>query len=511
VKSRGRAAVALIATLLGTLVALLAPSTAGAANRIYWTDQDGDKVSSAKLDGSGDGQNLDTTGAVAPSNPSGVAIDAARGRIYWADGNPDPDGEISFANLSGGGGGGLNTGSATVDNPWGLAIDPAGGRIYWANHVGFPDGAISYANLDGSGGGDVDTSGSASLVHNPAGVAIDPAANRIYWANFGDNHISYANLNDTGGSDDLDLTDASPPSGPSGLAIDKAAGRIYWTNFFGSLISSAKLAPGGDGDDLDTTAAPPVAAFGAAIDPAAGRIYWPNLGPDTLAFADLDDQGGGGTLGTMGVTPSNPVWPAILKSPVAASAPQVGGGSEVGDTLSCTQGTWAPDLVGAHLSRAPRSFARQWTRNGTNIAGATSATFTANQPGAYRCKVTATNFAGPSSQTSAAKQVSEPQPPSPPSNEFTIGKAKNNKKKGTAKLPVTIPGGGEIGLSGAKVKPASVTAEASGEFTLPVKPKGKAKKKLKKKGKARVAVDVTFTPTGGDPNTQSDSLKLKKR
>jgi hypothetical protein len=44
-----------------------------------------------------------------------------------------------------------------------------------------------------------------------------------------------------------------------------------------------------------------------------------------------------------------------------------------------------------------------------------------------------------------------------------------------------------------------------------VKTRGKAKKKLNRKGKAKVRANVTFTPTGGDPNTESKKIKLVKR
>jgi hypothetical protein len=48
------------------------------------------------------------------------------------------------------------TGVATVNTPTGVAVDPALGRIYWAN---FLANKLSFANLNGSGGGDLTTSG----------------------------------------------------------------------------------------------------------------------------------------------------------------------------------------------------------------------------------------------------------------------------------------------------------------------------------------------------------------
>jgi hypothetical protein len=97
-------------------------------------------------------------------------------------------------------------------------------------------------------------------------------------------------------------------------------------------------------------------------------------------------------------------------------------------------------------------------------------------------------------------------------NAFSFGKVKRNKEKGTAKLPVNVPGPGELDLAKTKkVKPAGTRVPAEGEVKLAIKPKGKAKKKLNKKGKARVRAEVTLTPDGGEPNTEDKKIKLVKR
>jgi len=89
---------------------------------------------------------------------------------------------------------------------------------------------------------------------------------------------------------------------------------------------------------------------------------------------------------------------------------------------------------------------------------------------------------------------------------------KRNKRKGTAKLTVSVPGPGDIELAqGKTVKGDEARADDAGEATLTVKAKGKAKKKLSSKGKAKVAADVTYTPDGGQPNTQTASVKLSKK
>lgn len=76
--------------------------------------------------------------------------------------------------------------------------------------------------------------------------------------------------------------------------------------------------------------------------------------------------------------------------------------------LSCSQGSWAPDLLGSFLYRAPAGFAFQWSRDGVGLPGASASTLTADEPGSYRCTVTASNFAGSTSQTSAAHMVALP-------------------------------------------------------------------------------------------------------
>ena len=52
------------------------------------------------------------------------------------------------------------------------------------------------------------------------------------------------------------------------------------------------------------------------------------------------------------------------------------------------------------------------------------------------------------------------------------------------------------------------TVTAPGAVELLIKARGKKKRKLNETGK--VKPNVTFTPTGGDPSTQSRKLKLKK-
>lgn len=78
-----------------------------------------------------------------------------------------------------------------------------------------------------------------------------------------------------------------------------------------------------------------------------------------------------------GAYPTNTVAPAITGTPT------------VGQNLTCSTGTWT--------GTATITYARQWMRDGVDIAGATSATYAlvgADQTRTITCEVTATNSLG---------------------------------------------------------------------------------------------------------------------
>jgi hypothetical protein len=107
-------------------------------------------------------------------------------------------------------------------------------------------------------------------------------------------------------------------------------------------------------------------------------------------------------------------------------------------------------------------------------------------------------------------------PPARPSNAFTLAGLTRNKKKGTASLKVNVPNPGELIGSGNGAKVAAAGARISkavtaGTAQLLIKAEGKKKRKLNETGKVKLNVAVTYTPSGGDPSTQSVKVKLKKK
>ncbi len=482
------------------------PAAAGAAERIYWSDYDAGKISWANVDGSGGGV-LPTLGATM-NGPMGMTLDPAAGRVYWANWGPsdDPGHTIAYANLDGSGGGTLPIPQSIVDGPHGLAIDPAAGRIYWPN---FNGDSIGWYDLDGSGSGLLNT-GSAATVSGPRGVAIDPSAGRIYWANHGADEmgttISYAALDGSGRGGDL-ITSGPPMTieGPEGVAIDPVTRRIYWGNYsVADSIAYASLS-GGPPHQLNTTGATTSLPHGVALDPVSRRIYWPNFNNanNPISWAALNG-GGGRDLATPGASRQRPVLPALLDAPKPFGAPVITdptGGK--GTSLHCGRGAWAPDALSSLLYRAPRSFSYRWDRDGAEIPGASADTIEVDAGGSYRCDVSARNAAGSASQASAVYEI--------PSNAFKLAKLKRNKRKGTAKLTVKIPGPGKLKLARSKKLRGDRERDKGGRAKLAVKPRGSAAKKLERRGRAKVKLTVTYTPDGGPMNAKAKRIKLIQR
>lgn len=88
--------------------------------------------------------------------------------------------------------------------------------------------------------------------------------------------------------------------------------------------------------------------------------------------------------------------PGNAAAPVNISAPVISGSGLIGQVLTSTTGTWSG-------SPSP-TFTYQWRRGGTNIAGATSSTYTpvfpADNGASITCLVTATNTSGSASTSS---------------------------------------------------------------------------------------------------------------
>jgi hypothetical protein len=124
-------------------------------------------------------------------------------------------------------------------------------------------------------------------------------------------------------------------------------------------------------------------------------------------------------------------------------------------------------------------------------------------PGVYDVTITAKTPQGGTATQVAKLEVTKPK--------LKLGKVKLNKRNGTAKLSVGVPGAGTLTASGKGVVKAQRKATGPTTLKLTIKSKGKAKKKLAKTGKAKVKVKLVFQPENGAPVTKTKSIVLKKK
>ena len=98
-----------------------------------------------------------------------------------------------------------------------------------------------------------------------------------------------------------------------------------------------------------------------------------------------------------------------------------------------------------------------------------------------------------------------------PSNSFTITAIRRHPRNGTATLTAAVSNPGIVTLGGQGLRGKHVTIAVARSVSLKVVTAGKRKRRLYRKGTLRVPVTVTFYPTGGDPSSQTFSIKLSKR
>ena len=378
----------------------------------------------------------------------------AEAYVYWTD---RENGLIGRANLDGTG---VDHSFITgTGNPHEAAVNST--HVYWVN--GQPAGyTIGRANLDGTEANprfiaDVD-------VDFGSGVAID--GRHVYWVSkFYDGFpepasgaIGRANLDGTG-VDESFITGLDFPAGA--LAVD--ASHLYWTSYASyahsdvnppspSRIGRANL--NGTGVDEDFISAPEVGAV--AVDDA--HVWW------TVAPALRSDESGAIWRANLDGTGAKSVIPGVL-------------GVIGTDIFPC----------GLALDRT-----HVYWRSGFEIGRARLDGDRANH-----------EFIGTPIGSCGVAVDGLP---------FSFGKLKRNRKRGTAKLTVNVPGPGELELAKTrKVKRAKERAKAQGKVKLRVKPRAKATKSLERRGKAKVKAKVTFVPDEGEGGTQTKRLKLIKR
>jgi hypothetical protein len=367
-----------------------------------------------------------------------------------------------------------------------VAVD--GTHVYWANAG--TTRSIGRANLDGSG---VDQAfiPSADLPANPTGLAVN--ATHI--------HYGLSSLGVVVGRVEVDGENVENDfitggDGGNGVAINGS--HVFWTHSFMSndFIGRANLNGNNAGPFTSGLSDP----LGIAVD--GTHVYWGNSGTGAIGRVQLNASNPEPAFIPAAASVGSPWGVAVdaLSTPnCSATSASTGHATAVAMSLPCTSGGGAPTfsvvsgpahgtISGLDAAAGTLTYTPEAGFNGTDAF-----TFAVRNPG------------GPSNTATATIEVAKA------ANDFTIGKAKLNKNKGTARLAVDVPGAGSLELSGKKAKPADAQADGPGKVNLPLKAKGNARRKLDEKGKSKVAFEVTFDPVGGDPSSRSGSVKLVKK
>ncbi|HSI81294.1 MAG TPA: hypothetical protein VK919_11670 [Solirubrobacterales bacterium] len=456
------------ALVVAATVAGLAFAPAAAAE-IFWANTGTTSaIGSATLSGGSVNHTL-----IAADLPCGVAADGEY--VYWA--NPVTD-SIGRAELDGED---VDPTFITgADEPCGVAVD--GEHIYWANSAEASE-TIGRATLDGSGVDQSFITGGAV----PTGVAVN--AEHIFWTNAGTpNSIGRANVDGTGVNQSF-ITD---PASPIGIAVDRD--HVYWTNgVIGSFSIGRADIDGGNEQQAFITEGVFVPS-GVAVD--GEHVYWTNFGANTVARAKLD----GTDVDPEFITDAdNPFGVAVaILSPPACSGVAVS--SRHAEPVEIRL-----DCAGSGLKHAIASAAANGTLSNLRAARGT-VTYTPRRGFFGQDGFTASAANSLGSDTAAVTIEVRPA-----SNLFRLGKAKRKRKRGTARLPATVPGEGRLVLRGRAVRRSRASTARARTVRLRVKPRGRKLRRLEATGRARVRVKVTFRPVGGRERTLAKRVRLVKR
>lgn len=386
--------------------------------------------------------------------------------VYWADAK---GGTIGRANLDGTG---VDDAFITVGGePISVAVDS--GHIYWANRT---TGSVGRANIDGGAANNAFVSGIAE----PLAVAVNSSS--IYWSSLGGNEIGRANIDGTGRTLGL-VTGAQTPCG---IALDN--GHVYW----GSVtlppahIGRASLT----GNSPEPLWLPIGTAVPCGLAVNSANVFWANTG---FLGAPAHEIGRANISGTV-VDPSM-IGDADGPCGLALDGPHLYWANEGSDTI----GRANTDATGLNENLV--------VTGGTKICGI--AVDALAPPPAGPPSPPAGGSAGQGGSGGGAGSGPPAPPPIPAS--LKLLRTKDDAKRGTAELTLSVSAAGKLTLRGPAVRTVNTTAPRAGTVTVPVRPKRALAGKLQHRGHARVAIKVALTLSDGTKSTLSKTVKLVEK
>ena len=545
-RARRRAPARREAVGLIVLAALLMPASASAYPSVYVTNFGSADVS--LFDAAPDGSLMihDPGTVVSGGNPDGIAVSPDQNSFYVTDGVGTSAAVSQFDVGAGGTPVPKAVPSATAgDDPAAIAISPDGTDAYVANNV---SDSVSQYDVGADGSLSPKTPATVAAGDGPFGIAVSPDGGSVYVTN-GGGGISQYDVAADGTLSAKTPDSVAAGSFPAGIALTPDGNSLYSTENNSFFVRQYDVAANGTLSPKDpATVAAGTFAAAVVVSPAGDSAYVVNQQTDNVSQYDIAADGKLTAKSTATVAAGdNPFAIAIDDAGenvyVVASNDAELRTFDVAAAGGALSPTGTPLDLGGQPSEitvredviAP-SAAIDAGPAGTVASRDASFGFSAGEPGStFECALDGAAFAACSSPaaysglsdgahsfsvraadpwdntgTSATRGWTIAVPA--PSNEFDFGPVKRNKKKGTAVLTVNVPGPGTVELAGtAKVRASGASADDAGTATLKVHAKGKAKRKLAERGRARVRASVTFQPDGGEPNTKSTGLILKRR
>jgi uncharacterized protein (DUF2147 family) len=410
-------------------------------------------------------------------NPSGVAVDSA-GNVYVAEATAH---RISKFDASG-----------AFLRAWGLDVVDNG-----AGNMGVEVCTTATACQAGTA-----TEGVGGAISNPAGVAVD-SSNNVYVTEVGNDRIQKFD-----------------PSGAFLAAWGKDVVTGGGTGFEACTVAASckAAATGGLGGEMLNPA-------GIDVD-STGNVYVADGGNDRIQ--KLGSDGAFQRAWGRDVVAGGAAGYEVCTTAASCKAAATGGlGGELSDpsgvTVDASGKVYVTDRFNVRVQRFDTAGAWElaWGKDvvvggGTgaevcSVAADCKVAAQGTKPGEFFLAMGAAASPGGELYVIDYRQIDkfaaggDP----PPANEFEIGKAKLNRRRGTAKVPVEIPGPGELALKGKGLKRQRMSAADAGREILKAIPLVRLRRDLEEDGRARVKLTITFTPVGGEANNESRRLLLR--
>jgi len=216
-----------------------------ASGRVFWTNMgrpsaDDGWIGSCDLEGRGFRTVLPAGSSFTPKQ-----LTISGGRLYWSDREGM---RVMRAGLDGSGVETLvETGRGEADrrdaSRWcvGVAVDEAKGRLYWTQKGGDDagQGRILRAGLELPRGADPARRGDVEVLFEglpePIDLAIEPGARRLYWTDRGDNTVNRCGMDGPRPQRQVLVRGVGEAIG---VAVDPAGERMWWTSLEGELATA---------------------------------------------------------------------------------------------------------------------------------------------------------------------------------------------------------------------------------------------------------------------------------